>query len=320
MSDKPIKIDLKKIEKKLRAKKLDARIEALKEVQNAKAKSASTMLTEVLEETLDPGEWEFKEELLTTLGVLEVKETVPFIIPYLQDKNGMVRESAAYALGMIGDKSAVSNLIATLDDKEYNVREMAANSLAKIGDPRCIDPLLKKAKSSVMEDRLSVIPVLVEFGDNEKTIQALVDALEDEETQVRFPAIIAFNKIKNPLSVEGLIKNLESEDPLLQKVAADALVFNLGWGSIKEGKLTRFGKRRRKILAEELEAQGRQGEFREPELLIDNFDHLENRLISILSLTPKQSFRLELYIGELAKRYDIVKKEEPEEETPSTES
>ncbi|MHA1792021.1 MAG: HEAT repeat domain-containing protein [Promethearchaeota archaeon] len=311
------KRDLQKYEKKLRSKKREHVLSALNELQEIQDKKTAKILEPFLEEIRESSDWEIKNKAIVILGTLGSKHSVNVLSQYLQDDNVMVRESAAYALGQIGDKRSVPGLISALSDSEYTVRENAANALSRIGDPRAIDSLIECSNSEVMEERLSVIPALSAFANkDERVLDSLIKALSDEVSQVRFPAIIAFNKIKSPKAIEPLIDNLESDDPLLQKVASDALVYNLGWGSVKEGKLTKFGEKRRELLKAQLEgAHGEKGKsmkesFQDSNDVITGFDDLSSLIADVLDLSAKKVNKINDLFSKLEKKYKIVEKSE----------
>lgn len=291
----------KRLVRKLKRKKTPVLVEAIKEIRAHESKSFVRPLMKLLDEDAQGIEDEARVEAIVALGFIGANTPVPEIIKLLNDDNPAIREAAAFALGKMGDNRAVSPLINTLTDKDFNVRENAANALAMLKDPRAIDVLVAMARSEDLEVKLSVIPALSAFSYDEKAVSALIRALEDEDTQVRFPAIISFNKIKNKRAVEPLIKNLENEDPLIQKVASDALVYNLGWGSIKDGQLTKFGEKRRAILA------GKEEKVKTPTTDIDPKE-IVNEIIDLLGLDDIQGDKLGYYFDNFAKDYEIRKK------------
>ena len=310
------KDNVKKYERIFENKKKNVKIAAIEEMREkcVDNRKAIRILEDLIDNIYNPDDWDLKNEAIITLGQFGNKHCVPHLIPNLADKNPVIRESCAYSLGQIGDKRSVMNLIALLDDEIYSVRENAASALAKLKDPRAIGPLIEKASSENVEVRLSVIPALSAFESDNKVIDILIERLHDESAQVRFPAIIAFNKIKEPRAIDGLVENLESEDPLLQKVAADALVFNLGWGSVEEGKLTRFGKKRKQQLCNAMKLAGSsidEDDLEDDRIIpqIKNFDNVAENIIDLLSLGVKEGGMVKRYLAELDEYYKVVRKE-----------
>lgn len=299
---------MKKYEKLLQHKKKDVKIAAIKEIRdlNLNERKAIRLLEAVLEQTVDPDEWDVKNEAIITLGVFGSRHSIHHIAAHLNDDNPMVRESAAYALGQIKDKKTLVELITALDDDSFSVREKAANALAKLGDARAIDALLKKARFPDVKMRLSVLPSLQAFEADPRVIDVLVDTLKDKETQARFPAIIAFNKIKSAKAIDPLIENLKAEDPILQKVAADALVFNLGWGSIENNTLTKFGERRRQLLLASTVPGGVLGDLASAP--VKRFRDLADDISLVMGLDDRDKDKLRNYLQDLDNYYKIVKK------------
>lgn len=67
---------------------------------------------------------------------------VPSLLVLLDDKNILVRATAARALGAAKDKSAVEGLIRLLADADERVTANAINALGSIADARAVDPLV----------------------------------------------------------------------------------------------------------------------------------------------------------------------------------
>jgi HEAT repeat protein len=299
---------MKRFEKLLQHKKKDVKLAAIKEMRdlNLNERKAIRLLEAVLEQTVDPDEWDVKNEAIITLGTFGSKHSIHHLAAHLNDDNPMVRESAAYALGQIKDKKILVELVTALEDDSFSVREKAANALAKLGDARAVDALVKKAKSPDVKVRLSVLPSLQAFESEPRVIDVLVDTLKDKETQARFPAIIAFNKIKSAKAIDPLIENLKADDPLLQKVAADALVFNLGWGSIENNELTKFGERRRQLLLASTVPGGVLGDLASAPA--KRFKDLADEIGVILGLDQQDRDKLRNYLQDLDNYYKIANK------------
>jgi len=303
---------LKKYERMLKNKKKEVRIAAIKEIKELGINERKTirLLESVLEQTVDPDEWTVKNEAIITLGIFASKHSIHHLAAHLNDPNSIVREAAAYALGQIKDKKSVMDLIGGLEDDSFSVREKSANALAKLGDIRAIDALLKKARSPDVQIRLSTIPSLYSFENDQRVINVLIETLHDKETRVRFPAIIAFNKIKSARAIDPLIENLQSDDPLLQKVSADALVFNLGWGSVADGVLTKFGERRRQVLlaSEGLQTSDGSGTGGASGGKEKTFVMIAEELANFLNLDPQRQEKLKTYLADLDNFFKIAKK------------
>ncbi len=301
-------MDAKKLEKDLQNKHKEVQLSAIHEIKEHGI--SSKVIIKILEDLVrDPDhkiDPDLKGEAIQALVSIKSASSASLIIPCLLDQSSLVREISAHALGKFEDKLAVQNLINALDDDSFSVRENAALSLARILDPRAIDALVKKARSSDPEVRLSVMTALGAF-ENDTAISTLVGALADHVPLVRFPAIIAFNKIKSPKAIDALIENLSSEDPLLQKVAADALVFNLGWGSVQDGAITKFGERRRLILTGKSPEAAK---VQEEDIASSTktISSIVTEICEMLELDEPRKQKLRNYLEELDSYYTLNKK------------
>ncbi|MEW6209226.1 MAG: HEAT repeat domain-containing protein [Acidobacteriota bacterium] len=71
-----------------------------------------------------------------------ISPAVPSLLSLLDDKNPIVRASAARALGVAKDKRAVEGLIRLLADADERVTANAINALGSIADARAVDSLI----------------------------------------------------------------------------------------------------------------------------------------------------------------------------------
>jgi HEAT repeat protein len=87
--------------------------------------------------------WNRSRWIISALGDIGDKSTIPIIIPYLFDKDVMrsatkrsedepARITAAVALGKLKDSTAIPSLIKALDDKFFTVRSAVENSLVQL--------------------------------------------------------------------------------------------------------------------------------------------------------------------------------------------
>lgn len=74
---------------------------------------------------------------------------VPALITLLEDKNPLVRATAARALGAARSPEAVVPLIKLLSDSEDHVVISTINALGAIGDPRAVEPLVALGNSLI---------------------------------------------------------------------------------------------------------------------------------------------------------------------------
>ena len=151
-----------------------------------------------------------------TLGEIgpEAEDAVPILIKLLQDQDeeGFVRANAATALGKIGEgaSKAVPALINALRDQDKYVRKDAAEALEKIGTPRTI---------KTVKDRYRVVIPLGWTG-SEDEVPALIQALQNENKDVRVNAVVTLGQIESEDVVPVLIEALQDQDEWVRVNAA----------------------------------------------------------------------------------------------------
>jgi len=119
--------------------------------------------------------------------------------------------------------------IRKLEDPDDDVSWDAARGAAKLMDERTIDPLIAALKDRDSEVRHWAVQALGRMGlDGMKIPQAvepLISVLDNPEWFPRFGAAFALAELKNIRAVDSLIRVLESDpDPRVNSWAAYALV------------------------------------------------------------------------------------------------
>ena len=109
----------------------------------------------------------------------------------LQDKNPVVRWTAAEELGRTRDGRAVEPLIAALQDRDEGVRREVVRALGQIGDPRATQPL--------------------------------GEMLDDNNDLVRTSALWALERIRDDHAVGLIISALKNTNPLVRMNASTSL-------------------------------------------------------------------------------------------------
>lgn len=128
---------------------------------------------ELLDKALDDDNSSVRRIATAYLGMIEQKETLPYLYKALQDRSVNVRRTAGDCLSDLGYKEAIPHMIETLDDKSRIVRWRAAMFLYEVGD--------------------------------EAATLALEKALEDPEFEVRMQAKMALERIESGKAGEGSI-------------------------------------------------------------------------------------------------------------------
>jgi len=171
----------------------------------------------------------------------------------LGDNNAQTRQRAANALGQLGDKRVIEPLIAALNDSDVGVRRQVAAALGNIQDPRCVRPLLNALSDSsskvrgqaanalhlVAEQELNPLlhalshhesvstrkhlaRILGKFQ-HERTITALVHALQDEDVEVRKNAAISLRQLGDERAIEASLQALTAKEIKTRLHAAGVL-------------------------------------------------------------------------------------------------
>jgi HEAT repeat protein len=127
------------------------------------------------------------------LGWLNAAAAAPALIDALSDISPEVRAKAAGALGKIKEDRAVYRLLELLvSDPAPFVRVKASQSLGAIGHPAVIDYLINTLKDPEWWVRVRAVEALEKLG--ERSIAALLPALEDEDPEVRKRAAMALER------------------------------------------------------------------------------------------------------------------------------
>jgi len=137
----------------------------------------------------------------------------------LGDKNIRARQRAERELVALG-KIAVELLIYALEDDSWTTRCRAASALGKIRDTRAIEPLIQR-----FTDHQQVqIGASCALGKIVKpAVEYLLQALEDEYTEVRLSAAATLGNMGDVRAVQPLIKALKDNSPTVRLHTAEAL-------------------------------------------------------------------------------------------------
>ena len=165
---------------------------------------------------------------------LPVTESVPALLPLLNDKNEFVRREAAYALGLTRSKAATSALVdRLLNDKEDGVRAAAAVALGQIADETSVVTLVtvltgqakRKGKQEKNEFVLRAVATALGRTGSPAGVPALIAALMNEKLagDVRREAAAALGTIGDRSAVDALTRAANSSDPYLSHIAFQSL-------------------------------------------------------------------------------------------------
>lgn len=151
--------------------------------------------------------------------------TVDTLLKLLQDRDAVVRRTAAEALGKIGNPQAVSSLVLALDDSTSIVRESSAHSLGQLGS---LDMVTRERIARLLVDpvpsvRNTAAQTLASL-DSPKEIGAMpLSQLVHHDADVRRSVIQAFEGVESPEVLKTLANSLHDPDSRVRRAAVIAL-------------------------------------------------------------------------------------------------
>jgi len=165
---------------------------------------------------------------------LPTDESVPLILPLLEDRDEFARREAVYALGLARSRNATAAVVdRLLNDKEDGVRSAAAVALGGIADETSVVTLStvltgqakRKGKSERNEFVLRASATALGRIRSPAGVPALVAALRNEKLSddVRREAAAALGMIGDPTAVDALTQARNSSDPYLSRIAFESL-------------------------------------------------------------------------------------------------
>ena len=178
-----------------------------REAAEALGKIRDKRALEHLTRTLQDRDPEIRDTVIKALANLG-EAAVEDLITALKYRKWFVREGAAASLGEIGDKRAVEPLIEALSDENDYVRSASAKALGNIGDKRAYRPVLKLLLDGKSGGTRAAAAEAMGGLRDKRAVMFLIDALRDNDSDVKEKAAIALGKMGEP-AVEGLIETIK---------------------------------------------------------------------------------------------------------------
>jgi len=168
--------------------------------------------------------WECRKIIARILGNIGSEEAVPIIIEALDEKqyfNRLVKQQSwsllIEILSRIPSTDGIPYLIKSLQNDPAPLYTQAMSALVKLGEK--VIPYLLKTYRANITGRKRIIEVFGLIGDSSsKTI--IIDALSDEDEEVRRLAVIALGKLQCLKSLSLLKKSIKDSS---EKVRATAI-------------------------------------------------------------------------------------------------
>jgi len=208
-------------------------------------------------EVLDDDDWKVRSKVAWALGKLGDRRAVPKLKITMKDEVKDVRQMAVWAVGEIGvETSVIPLLFEALYDESPDVREEARMAILKIGELAASDLVaaLNHPDPYIRNFSANSLGIIggkrgASFEVKKMMAEPLVNALKDENEDVRLSVAIALDKLKfiprndqeaawyhnakrdwdemvflGKLAIEPLILSLKAEDDSVKWGATRALV------------------------------------------------------------------------------------------------
>jgi len=194
----------------------------------------SDQAVEPLIEALKDPDSQVRSNVALALGSTDSNKAVEPLIKVLKDQDSKVRCNAALALGSIGSNQALASLALESLLREMKEGESAGSSneyltavlkgLGKIGSTQAVEAITAAMKDQGQDVvvRKEAVEVLHEI-DSAEAFNAIIMALEDQNSEIRTSAAKAFCLIRSDQAVKPLIKALKDSDRDARSVVAYAL-------------------------------------------------------------------------------------------------
>jgi putative heme-binding domain-containing protein len=139
--------------------------------------------------------------------------------PAFADRDGSVRQAAAFSAGSLRDQDAASALIKLLAHEDPFLRRASATALGQIGNAEAIPALLEALAADNDEFLAHALTfALIEINQPQATAKGLSHA----SPQVRRAALIALDQMPgNSLTREQVAPLLAADDPALRRTALE---------------------------------------------------------------------------------------------------
>jgi HEAT repeat protein len=176
--------------------------------------------TDALMKALKDENCEVRELAVKALGKIRDEKAILPLIEALRDEDSDVGYCAGAALGNIG-KPAVEPLIRELTDVDEDVRRFAAIGLGLTGEKRVVKYLVEALGDEHLLVQIGASKALHRIG--APALAPLIEAIKDRSCRIRVHAIITLGDLGSKRAVKPLIDALRDEDREIRDIASFAL-------------------------------------------------------------------------------------------------
>ena len=191
-------------------------IEALGQLRNARALPA-------LIDMLKSPEWELRWSATEAIGRIDASKAVEHLLPLLQDSDGYVCRAAVEALGHSGDSRTIPHLLLAMNSKKPYLQQAAAKALGQVGKSMTVPYILKAIKEEDQEHTPTDLEAALRYISDTSVIPFLLDALQDEASQVRRVAVETLGHLGAVEAGPHLITLLKDTDDRVRRAAVQVL-------------------------------------------------------------------------------------------------
>jgi HEAT repeat protein len=185
-------------------------------------------------EALKDGEPEVRSSVLIALAKIRAPLASSFLVASLKDTDAKVRAAAAEALGQLRDPSTLESLLRGLEDEDRHVREHAVMAIASMREVSATENLVRKLQDESFSVRAAAVdglsylrnPEACEALMNALNDEAFMNALNDEDSNIRDRVIMALGNLQCKSAVTPLLRMLAAEEVAFRR---ETLIEALGW-------------------------------------------------------------------------------------------
>lgn len=183
---------------------------------------SSQSVPALMEQLLQP---ESELVMITTTSLAQIGDRSSYeaLIALLGHPDVSVRLGAIAALNSLGHPAMPERVLILLGDDNPYIRESAIKIAGYFAYPNCIDRLFELCQDPEERVRRAAIEHLPYLETEERSLPVLFHALTQDTPPVRAAAARACGEIENPLSYSYLLQALEDEDSWVRYYAVSAI-------------------------------------------------------------------------------------------------
>ncbi len=203
----------------------DAELEV--QAASALAQIGDTRAYEALMDLLGHHSSAVRQAAIAAINSLGDERTKIDVAGKLSDSDPFVRESAVRIAGYFGYPECSALLIERAQDPDENVRRAAIESLAYCDDPRVPGILIQAVRKGTPRLRSAGVQALA-FIDSRDGLRALIAALDDEDSWVRYYAARSLGRLSSSDAVEPLARLAKEDSAVPVRISAAQALAAIG--------------------------------------------------------------------------------------------